>query len=824
MKRAASSDAAMNTATAVSPLPPQTLSAGSAKRFNIPTILVVLGATGDLMRKKIIPALYHLYRSGALPEKFQVIAYSRRDLTDALYHQTVRQSLESYYRGELAVENLDQFLALFSYQQGQFEELADYHALGERLGRLDKQWRICTNKLFYLSVPPAHYQVIFQHLKESGLTDPCGPEEGWTRVLVEKPFGDDLTTARQLDIKLAELFKEEQIYRIDHYLAKEMLQNILAFRFSNNLYEQSWSNQFIERIEIRLLEKLGVEDRGSFYDKVGALRDVGQNHLLQMLALITMEHPQSLDATAIRARRAEALDHLGIMSPADVASKTFRAQYEGYKHISGVEPDSTTETYFRLETAIDSPRWRGVPITLEAGKRLGEAVKEIVITFKHPMPCLCPPDSGHHYQNRIIMQLEPKEGIWVHFWAKKPGFSLDMEERTFDFVLHGQSERSQYVAEYAKLLVDAIAGDQTLFVSTEEITRMWAAIDPIVQEWKKGSVPLAVYRPDEAAIVEQAKAALASRGSAGQPSNGQREIGLVGLGKMGGNAAIRLGERGWRVVGYNRSPDDTDRLAAESGLVPAYSLAELVNQLVAPRTVWLMLPAGEAIDEAIFGHDGLAELLSAGDTIIEAGNSYYDDDRRRAAKLAASGIKYIDVGFSGGPGGARNGACLMIGGDEANYRAHQALFTDLARPDGHRFFAGVGAGHFAKMVHNGIEYGMMQAIAEGFAVLRASDYQFDLTEVAAIYNRGSVIESRLVGWLSEALAKYGQDLAAVSGTVKHTGEGLWTVETARQLGVPVPIIEGALEFRRQSEANPSYTGQILSALRNAFGGHAAAKD
>lgn len=780
-------------------------------KFNIPTILVVFGATGDLMKKKIIPALFHLYEQDELPKLFQVIGFSRRALSDSEFREQLVAILKHYHRGTIDQKKLKGFLALFNFQQGSFESSPDYQKLANRLGRIDDQWRVCTNKLFYLSVPPQYYRQIFEHLKSTRLSDPCGPEEGWTRILVEKPFGNDLQTARELDVLLSQLFKEEQIYRIDHYLAKEMLQNILAFRFANNLFEGTWNNSFIERIDIRLLESIGVEDRGSFYDSVGALRDVGQNHLLQMLALVAMEHPESYAPGAIRRERAEVLERVRILNQREVAKATFRAQYEGYRGIRGVDPHSTTETYFKLCTELTSPRWQGVAVAMESGKRLGEPQKEIVVTFKHTYPCLCPPDK--HYKNRVVFRLEPLEEIRIDFLAKKPGLRLEMEQRSFEFLLHKKRKRTQYVEEYGKLILDCIAGDQTLFVSTEEIEKMWRIIDPIVKAWDAKTVPLHSYKPDTNEIREQALAC-----DSLPESELPKEVGVVGLGKMGAGVARHLLEQGWRVVGYNRSPDDTNALEQE-GLEGAYSPRELVEKLPSPRVVWLMLPAGEAIDSLLFDNEGVISHLVKGDIVIDAGNSYYKDSIRRAEKLQKLGIHFIDVGFSGGPAGARYGGCLMIGGEKKIARELEPLFQAASKEVGYEFFDGVGAGHFVKMIHNGIEYGMMQAIAEGFAILKKADYKLDLNDVARIYNNGSVIESRLVGWLQQGFEVHGVELKGVSGSVKHTGEGLWTVKTAKELGVEAKIIEGALKFRQLSENDPSYTGKVLSTLREQFGGH-----
>ncbi len=295
-----------------------------------------------------------------------------------------------------------------------------------------------------------------------------------------------------------------------------------------------------------------------------------------------------------------------------------------------------------------------------------------------------------------------------------------------------------------------------------------------------------------------------------------KEFGLVGLGKMGANMARRMAEQGWRVVGQNRTFQVAKDLEKE-GVTPVETLADLVAALPAPRTVWLMLPAGAPTAEAVAA---LADLLAPGDVVVDGGNSRYTDDVPNAARLAAKGIRYLDCGTSGGPGGARTGACLMVGGDRAAFEAVRPLFTDFARKDGVQFFDGAGAGHFVKMVHNGIEYGMMQAIAEGFALMKTAPFNLDLSRVADIYQHGSVIESRLVGWMQTAFAAHGQNMEGVTPVIAHTGEGMWTVEAGKEMGVPMPVIEASLQFRKDSVVNPSYTGQLVSALRGQFGGHA----
>ncbi len=776
-----------------------------------PSILVVLGATGDLAEKKIIPALWHLFLHGRLPERLSIIGVARRDLTDQAFQGFVGDVLRR--RSTLPIDDdlLGSFSKHFSYVPGDFAEVDTFKALASAIHETEARWGVCANKLFYLAVPPPAYASIFQHLATVKLNLPCGGELGWSRMLIEKPFGTDRQSANDLQSLLTTYFKEEQIYRIDHYLFKETIQGIENFRFSNNLFENVWDSTTIDRIELRLLEAIGAEDRGSFYDAVGALRDVGQNHLLAMLAALTMEYPAAAGVTAFRRARAEILASLAPWTEAKLTAGTFRGQYDGYQEIKGVQPDSTTETYFRLETELHHPKWQGIPIVMEAGKRLSEARKEIVVTLKHPAVChLCP--MGEHAQNRIIFRLEPRDEITITFSTKKPGFERTLEERSFSFFLYEKQAKAQYVEEYAKVLVAAMEGDQSLFTSPEEIQTMWQFTDPIVHAWQKNLVPLQRYAPGTQPNVDF----LGALHSVKTPKVQAQEIGIIGLGKMGANLARQLLEKGWRVVGYNRSADATRDLEP-NGLLGATTVADLVQRLSPPRTIWLMVPH-QAVDAVL---EELLPLLAAGDTVIDGGNSPYQQSIARQERLAKTGVHFLDVGVSGGPAGARVGACVMVGGDQMTYRQHEHLFKTIAVPGGYGRVGSPGAGHFVKMVHNGIEYGMMQSIAEGFEVLKASPFLLDLEQIAAIYNHGSVIESRLMGWLKQGYEQYGPELEAISSTVAHTGEGAWTVEAAKQFGVTVPIIEGSLEFRKQSEQSPRYAGRILSVLRTMFGGHSS---
>ncbi len=473
-------------------------------KSNIPTILVALGGTGDLMRRKVIPAFFYLFNRGEIPDKFRIVGFSRRDMDDGEFRDYVKGVITAHAGELLFPEKIDSFLRLFQFQKGEFNDKNSYRELKKTIDTCDGEWGVCSNKLFYLAVAPEHYLTIFRNLSESKLSEPCSPNEGWTRLIIEKPFGVDLKTAKSIEKLLTKLFKSRQIYRIDHYLAKEMLQNILTFRFANNLFEVGWGRDLIEKIHIRGMESMGVEKRGAFYDPVGAFMDVGQNHFLQMLSLVTMEHPVRFDAKAVQAKRAEILKKLNVLSKKDIQRHTFRAQYDGYRNIDGVARNSQTETYFKVRATLNTPRWRGVPILLEGGKRLGEPLKEIVITFKHPKPCLCPIGQPHH-TNEVIIRFEPKEEILIEFWSKKPGFTLDTALHMFHFLLREPKAHIPYIEEYAKLLLDCIRGDQTLFVSTDEIKAMWRFTDPILDAWKQGAVPLHTYKPDSKEITEKSR-------------------------------------------------------------------------------------------------------------------------------------------------------------------------------------------------------------------------------------------------------------------------------------------------------------------------------
>lgn len=454
-----------------------------------PTIFVIFGITGDLASRKLLPALLSLYSRRMLPPRFAIIGFSRRSFSREEFREYIRERLH-IKPGDFKEETIKHFLDHISYEQGYFDLADAYTRLATKLSGIDERWGQCSNKLFHLSVPPNLYEGILKYLASSKLAEPCADETGWTRILIEKPFGSDVTTARELDKLLGSLFKEEQIFRIDHYLAKESLQNILAFRFANSIFEPLWDRKHIDRVHIKLFEKSGVDDRGAFYDPIGALKDVGQNHMLMMLSLMTMNEPATFTAVDIRAERAKALSKLEIMNKRALSKHIVRGQYEGYRSEKGVSTTSTTETYFRMEAHVKSSRWKGVPFFLESGKALSESKTEIDVYFKSTQGARR--KSKVEGQNILTFRIQPDEGIKIKFYVKVPGYEFRLDPKTLKFKYSEVSSFGTIPNDYERLIHDAFVGDQTLFASTDEIIASWKFVTPIVENWEK--LPLVTYQ------------------------------------------------------------------------------------------------------------------------------------------------------------------------------------------------------------------------------------------------------------------------------------------------------------------------------------------
>lgn len=453
-----------------------------------PITFIIFGATGDLAQRKLLPALMDLYCRDLLPEKFRIVGFSRKDLSDDDYREFVQNAINKKNHNHPA-EKISDWLSHITYKRGDLNSLDSYMDFNGYLVDLDSGDGICSNKIFYLAVPPNLYNSTFNNLSKSGLAKECGDGvDGWTRVLVEKPFGSDADNAKLLDKTLGKLFKEEQIFRIDHYLAKDVIQNILTFRFANAIFEPLWNRDYIEKIEVFLHEDNDVSDRSNFYDGIGALRDVGQNHALQMLAAVIMNDPKGISADKIRTARYDALSKVTPFSK-KVEESVFRAQYDGYEKHEGVADRTKTETFFRLKLSVNDRRWKDVPFYIESGKALDQSRTEIRITFTEKESFVCPVDDICSYNNVLSINIQPSEEISLKFWAKKPGLTFDLEEKdlSFDYA----ASETIIPGAYEKVLYDCIKGDLTLFPSTQEISTEWRIISDVRKKWQ--NLPVVKY-------------------------------------------------------------------------------------------------------------------------------------------------------------------------------------------------------------------------------------------------------------------------------------------------------------------------------------------
>ena len=458
-----------------------------------PTIFVIFGITGDLAARKLIPALLSLYAKRLLPQRFAIIGFSRRVFSREEFREFIRGRM-NVKPGQYKEEDIKHFMDHIVYEQGMFDDTGAYARLSTRMRSIDDRWGQCSNKLYHLSVPPTLYEKILANISHSGLAHSCDDGTGWTRILIEKPFGSDSDTARRLDTLLGSLFKEEQIFRIDHYLAKEALQNIMAFRFSNSMFEPLWSREFIDKVHIKLFEKVGMEGRGAFYDPIGALKDVGQNHMLMMLAIIAMEAPASFKPRDIRAERARVLGKLKTFTARTIAKNVLRGQYMGYTQEIGVRSTSQTETYFRIKSYLGSSRWKGVPFYLESGKGLAESKVEIDVYFKENKKLKIKDQKFEALENRqniLTFRIQPDEGIRIRFFVKVPGYEYTIDPKTLKFKYADAASFEMIPNDYERLIHDAFLGDQTLFASTEEIMASWKFMMSILNNLKHA--PLALY-------------------------------------------------------------------------------------------------------------------------------------------------------------------------------------------------------------------------------------------------------------------------------------------------------------------------------------------
>ncbi len=474
-----------------------------------PTTLVIFGATGDLARRKLVPALYNLAHEGALPERFHLVGISRKEKTDEEFREECEEAIRRFSRRTPDPDVLKALLSNVKYVAGTFDEDAVYSHLAKCLDEFELEAGEPLNRVFYLSTAPNYFPVIVGELGRSKLS---AHDKAEVRVVIEKPFGTNLEEAHELNRRVLSIFDESQVYRIDHYLGKETVQNMLAFRFANGMFEPLWNRNYIDSVQITAAEDLGIGSRADYYDKAGALRDLIQNHMLQLLCHVAIEPPVSFTAEEVRNEKVKVLQAIPRPTPEAIPQMAVRAQYSrghaggedvpGYLEEPGVPPDSTTETYAALRLEVDNWRWAGVPFYLRTGKRMARKVTEITVTLK-PVPHLAFSQSGSLgvQPNQLVLTLQPNEGVSLRLGAKIPGTRMIIRPVNMEF-LYGTAFLSQSPEAYERLITDAMRGDATLFTRNDEVEAQWQICDPIVKYWEQTPGPLPTYEAGSQGPVE----------------------------------------------------------------------------------------------------------------------------------------------------------------------------------------------------------------------------------------------------------------------------------------------------------------------------------
>ncbi len=466
------------------------------ERVPDPSVMVLFGATGDLAHRKVIPAMYHLWRTNLLPHEFVVLAIGRRPYEDAAFVAEVRKSLEQYSRVlPIDEEAWSSFAERLLYHRCDFSEPGGFEVLATRLEELDKQHATRGNRLFYLATQPSQFAEIVTQLGRVGL-DHEKHDGGWRRVVIEKPFGHDLDSAKKLNREVSKVFRESQVYRIDHYLGKETVRNLLVFRFGNGIFEPLWNRRYVDHVQITVAESIGIENRGAFYEETGASRDILQNHLLQLVSLVAMEPPATFEADPLRDEKVKVLR--AIASPAENPDYVVRGQYgpgwvaatavSGYRQEPDVDPKSETETFVAARLTIDDWRWSGVPFYVRTGKRLPKRSTEIAVQFRDVPHRLFRDANTDPEPNLLAIRIQPDEGIMLRFGAKVPGLGMDIRPVTMDFT-YGSAFNVDSPDAYETLILDALQGDASLFTRADEVEEAWSIIDPIIDLWASSPAP-----------------------------------------------------------------------------------------------------------------------------------------------------------------------------------------------------------------------------------------------------------------------------------------------------------------------------------------------
>ncbi|MGJ3507268.1 glucose-6-phosphate dehydrogenase [Enemella sp. A6] len=467
-------------------------------RIADPSVLVLFGVTGDLSRKKLMPAVYDLANRGLLPPGFALVGFARRDWEDQDFAQMVHDAVQEYARTPFREEVWSQLLTGIRFVSGSFDDDDAFARLAETVATLDRTNGTSGNHAFYLSIPPGSFETVVNQLARHGMAEADGP--GWNRVVIEKPFGHDLQSAQELNAVVSQVFPPQAVFRIDHYLGKETVQNMLALRFANQMFEPVWNNRYIDHVQITMAEDIGIGGRAGYYDGIGAARDVIQNHLLQLLALTAMEEPTSFAADRLRSEKQKVLSAARAADPAlhsargrYVAGWAGGREVGGYLDEEGIAPDSTTETYAAIRVDIDNRRWAGVPFYLRTGKRLARRTTEVALMFR-PAPHRPFPDMLEMDRNALVLRIQPEEGVTMRFGAKVPGTQMEIRQVNMDFA-YGESFTESSPEAYERLILDVLLGDPPLFPQHEEVELSWQILDPVLEHWAAEGTPPQDYLP-----------------------------------------------------------------------------------------------------------------------------------------------------------------------------------------------------------------------------------------------------------------------------------------------------------------------------------------
>lgn len=805
--------------------------------------IVIIGASGDLAKKKTYPSFLNLFADKLLPDDVVFWGFARSPMADDALRDRLRPFLA---KSKHSPEVIEKFLAKCRYSNG--KTYGDVDALGkvnEELGKFESSvpGKSSYNRLFYFAIPPNVFAATGEGIKKTCMADEA---KGWSRLIIEKPFGRDLESFEKLNKAISDHYSEDQIYRIDHYLGKEMVQNLSVLRFSNTWFERIWNAENVANIILTFKEPFGTEGRGGYFDKYGIIRDILQNHLLQVLTLLCMEPPTVVEGEgagkAIRDAKVAVLNSMPEIQLEDCVL----GQYEGYSDDETIEnSDTNCPTFAAIRLKINTRRWAGVPIIMKAGKALDERKAEMRIQFKDA-PAAEFMFGGHDCpRNELVMRMQPSEAVYMKTNVKSPGFEakpIQSElEVNYDTRYYAHSSSSNQDA-YTRLILDVMRGKQAAFVRDDELRRAWAIFTPVLHKienecirpiiYQQGTrgpreadefiAKVAGYKRNENYVFHQGEVARKTEGNAA-PAKAiepkykfdeadKCEIGLWGLAVMGQNFALNMASHGFKVCVGNRSypkVETTVKRAQDEGglpLVGSKDAEEFVARLSKPRKVVILVQAGKPVDDTIAN---LSKYLEPGDVIIDGGNEWFPNSQRRAEFLKPKGIHFIGMGISGGEEGARNGPSLMPGGPKEAYDLVGPIFEKCAaQVEGigscAAYLGPVGSGNYVKMVHNGIEYGDMQLIAEVYDVLKLV-LGLSNEEIADVFEEWNKTE--LDSYLIEITEKIfrkkdeekdGYVVDYVLDKTGMKGTGLWTVQEAAGQGVAAPTMAAALDARMLS--------------------------